>query len=35
MTVGGTFQRAFASPGTHTYHCANHPGMTGTIVVTP
>ncbi len=35
MSVGGTYQRSFASPGTYTYHCANHPGMTGTIVVTP
>jgi plastocyanin len=35
MTVGGTYQRSFASPGTYTYHCANHPGMMGTIVVTP
>jgi len=35
MVAGGTFQRTFDTPGTYTYHCANHAQMTGTIVVKP
>jgi plastocyanin len=29
----GQFQRTFSAAGTFTYHCNNHPGMTGTVVV--
>lgn len=29
------FQATFAKPGTYTYHCEYHPGMTGTITVNP
>ena len=32
---GQTFQRYFGSAGRFTYHCRNHPGMTGTVVVNP
>ena len=31
--AGGTFTYTFNTPGTYPYHCAIHPGMTGTIVV--
>ena len=31
--AGGSFTYIFNSPGTYPYHCAFHPGMTGTIVV--
>jgi len=27
--------RAFPTAGTFAYHCAIHPSMTGTVVVTP
>ena len=30
----GTFQRAFATPGTYAYHCTIHgPSMSGTVTV--
>jgi plastocyanin len=32
---GATFQMTFTTPGTHTYICAIHPDMTGTVTVTP
>ena len=32
---GQTFQRNFGSAGIFTYHCRNHPNMTGTVTVTP
>jgi plastocyanin len=32
---GGSFSHIFTSPGTHPYHCAMHPFMKGTAVVTP
>jgi len=32
---GGTFQATFSAPGTYTYHCQFHEGMTGTITVLP
>jgi plastocyanin len=35
MSAGGAFQFTFTLPGTYLYHCANHPGMTGTVVVNP
>lgn len=31
--TGGTFSRAFPRPGKYTYHCAPHPWMKGTVVV--
>jgi plastocyanin len=30
---GGTFSHRFASTGTFEYHCAIHPSMTGTVIV--
>jgi plastocyanin len=32
---GTTYSHVFTSPGTYTYHCAFHPFMTGTVMVTP
>jgi plastocyanin len=32
---GGVFTFTFNQAGTFTYHCSYHPGMIGTIVVTP
>lgn len=34
LNNGGTYSFTFTSIGTFNYHCAFHPGMTGTIVVT-
>ena len=34
-TNGGFYIHTFATPGTFTYHCTNHPQMTGTVTVTP
>lgn len=31
----GRFSFKFTQPGTYTYHCTIHPGMVGTITVTP
>ena len=31
---GATYSHVFTSPGTYTYHCAIHPFMKGTVVVT-
>jgi plastocyanin len=33
LSLGGSFQRTFATPGTFTYACTLHPGMNGTVVV--
>ncbi len=33
--VGGSYQHAFSTAGTFTYHCAIHPTMTGSVTVTP
>src|SRR4051812_12933578 len=33
--TAGTFQHTFAAAGTFRYLCVWHPGMTGTVVVTP
>ncbi len=30
---GATFSQSFAQAGTFAYHCAIHPGMTGTVTV--
>jgi plastocyanin len=29
----GSFEHRFGAPGTYSYLCAIHPGMTGTIIV--
>ena len=34
LATGQSFSLTFNTPGTFTYHCAIHPMMTGTIVVT-
>lgn len=33
--ISGTVYRVFVANGTYTYQCTNHPGMTGTVTVTP
>ena len=30
---GATFSRQFSTPGTFSYHCTLHPGMTGSVLV--
>lgn len=35
MENGGTFSFTFNEAGTFTYHCNFHPGMVGTVIVTP
>jgi plastocyanin len=35
LAQGVSFTFVFATPGTYNYHCSIHPGMTGTITVTP
>lgn len=32
---GSTYSHTFTTPGTYTYHCAVHPFMHGTVIVTP
>lgn len=34
LSIGQTYSHTFTSPGTYTYHCAIHPYMHGTVVVT-
>jgi amicyanin len=34
LRQGGTYSHVFTSPGSYTYHCAIHPFMKGTVVVT-
>jgi plastocyanin len=34
IAPGASFGLTFSTPGTYTYHCAFHPMMTGTVVVT-
>jgi plastocyanin len=31
---GGSYSHVFTSPGSYPYHCAIHPFMKGTVVVT-
>lgn len=33
LQQGGEEQVTFDTPGTYTYHCQQHPNMTGTVVV--
>ena len=33
LTRGKTYSYRFTRPGTHTYHCAIHPEMMGTVTV--
>jgi plastocyanin len=35
IAAGGPFSFTFTEPGTYEYHCALHPGMDGTVIVTP
>ena len=35
LNPGTTYLRYFGTAGSFSYHCAIHPGMTGTVVVTP
>jgi len=35
IAPNGVFRATFTAPGTYTYHCEIHPGMTGTVVVNP
>lgn len=35
LNAGATFAFTFAGPGSYAYHCSIHPGMVGTITVTP
>jgi len=35
LAQNATFTRAFPTVGTFAYHCAVHPSMTGTVIVTP
>lgn len=35
LSQGETYSRTFTQAGTYTYHCAFHPSMTGTVIVTP
>jgi plastocyanin len=34
LITGATFTHTFTTPGTYHYHCAIHPFMHGTVVVT-
>ena len=35
IAPNGVFRATFTAPGTYTYHCEFHSGMTGTITVNP
>jgi plastocyanin len=35
LARGATFSHTFEAAGTYAYHCTIHPGMKGTVVVTP
>ncbi len=34
LSPGQTYSLTFSKPGTYTYHCAVHPNMTATVIVT-
>jgi len=34
LSTGQSFSATFSTPGTYAYHCAIHPSMTGTVIVT-
>lgn len=34
LAQGGMFSHTFTTAGTYAYHCAIHPGMTGSVIVT-
>ncbi len=33
LAQGASYTFTFATAGTYKYHCANHPNMTGTVIV--
>ena len=33
IQIGDTYSYTFLTPGTYPYHCENHDGMTGTVIV--
>lgn len=35
LAPNGTYSVTFTAPGTYTYHCKYHAGMTGTVTVNP
>jgi hypothetical protein len=35
IAPGRSYTFTFAAAGTYTYHCSIHPGMVGTITITP
>jgi plastocyanin len=35
LPFGSSYSVTFPNPGTYSYHCAIHPGMTGVVVVLP
>ena len=35
VAPNGTYTLTFTAPGTYTYHCEYHEGMTGTVTVNP
>ena len=35
LAHGATFSQRFGTAGSYAYHCAIHPSMVGTVVVTP
>jgi plastocyanin len=35
ISPNGVYRATFTAPGTYTYHCEIHPGMTGTVTVNP
>ena len=35
LGAGASFEYQFNTPGTYTYHCTFHSGMTGTVIVGP
>jgi plastocyanin len=35
LTAGSSYTFTFAGPGTYAYHCSIHPGMVGSITISP